>query len=165
MNQTHYKSLLLITLVVSATVLGILALYSHTIMPGLRKVDDPTFVKSFQAIDRQIINPIFMLQFFAPLFLLAAVSYYAYKHHLVEAKYIYVAFACYLAAVVITVAVNVPLNDGIKKVGSVASGDAATTARAQFQEAKWLFFNHARTLLTLISVCCTSAAVWVSKAL
>ncbi len=163
MNQEQYKGLLLIGLVLSATVLGILALYSHTIMPGLRKVDDPTFVKSFQAIDGQIINPIFMLQFFLPLLILGAAAYYGYKHHLVEAKYIYVALTCYFLAVIITMAVNVPLNDGIKKLGEVTTSEAATQARSQFQEAKWLLFNHIRTVLTLISVGFTSVAVWVSR--
>lgn len=164
MNEGHYKVLLLTGLVLLATVLGILALYAHTIMPGLKKVDDPTFVKSFQSIDRQIINPIFMLQFFAPLFLLAGAAYYGFKHDLVEAKYIYIALACYLAAVIITMAVNVPLNDGIKKVTGT-SPDALASAREQFNESKWVLFNHIRTALTLVATCCTSAAVWVSKIL
>jgi len=163
MTQEHYKGLLLIGLILSATVVGILALYSHTIMPGLRKVDDATFVKSFQAIDRQIINPVFMLQFFLPLLVLGLAAFYGYKHHLIEAKYIYAALICYFLAVVITVAVNVPLNDGIKKAGDVTNSEAASTARGQFNEAKWLLFNHIRTVLTFISVCFTSAAVWVSK--
>ncbi len=163
MNQEHYKALLLIGLVLSATVLGILALYSHTIMPGLHKADNMTFVKSFQAIDRQIINPVFMLQFFAPLFILGAIAYYASKHNLAEAKYIYVAFACYFLAVIITMAVNVPLNDGIKKAGEVATNDTAASVREQFNESKWLLFNHLRTVLTFISVGFTSAAVWVSR--
>lgn len=165
MDQTHYKGLLLAGLILSATVLGILALYSHTIMPGLRKVDDATFVKSFQAIDRQIINPVFMLQFFLPLVVLGLAAYYAGKHHLVEGKYIYAALVCYFLAVIITMAVNVPLNDGIKKLGDVAGGEAAANARTQFQESKWLLFNHMRTALTFISVCFTSAAVWISRIL
>jgi uncharacterized membrane protein len=165
MSEGYYKLSLLAGLVLLATVLGILALYSHTIMPGLRKVDTPTFVKSFQAIDRQIINPIFMLQFFAPLAALGLAAFYAYKHHLVEAKYIFIALACYLLAVVITMAVNVPLNDGIKKVADTSGHESLANARAQFNESKWLVFNHIRTLLALIATGFTSAAVWVSKLL
>jgi uncharacterized membrane protein len=164
MTEGNYKVLLLTGLVLLATVLGILALYAHTIMPGLKKVDDPTFVRSFQAIDRQITNPIFMLQFFAPLFLLALAAFYANKHHLVEAKYIYIALACYLVAVILTMAVNVPLNDGLKKVTST-NPDALTNAREQFNESKWVLFNHIRTVLTLAATGFTSAAVWVSKVL
>lgn len=163
MNELHYKASLLIGLVLLAAVLGVLALYSHTIMPGLRKADDRTFVKSFQAIDRQIINPIFMFQFFAPLAVLGLAAFYASKHQLLEAKYIYIALACYLIAVIITMAVNVPLNDGIKKVADVASADSLASAREHFNESKWQLFNHIRTALTLAATGFTSVAMWVSK--
>ncbi|MGH8881081.1 MAG: hypothetical protein ACRD0P_27625 [Stackebrandtia sp.] len=41
-------------------VAGVFDLYAHTIMPGLGKTDDRTFVGAFQSIDRAIINPWFM---------------------------------------------------------------------------------------------------------
>ena len=43
---------------------GAFALYAHTIMPGLKKTDDRTFVAAFQSMDRAIINPWFMLTAF-----------------------------------------------------------------------------------------------------
>ena len=46
---------------------GVFGLYAHAIMPGLNKTDDRTFVGAFQAIDRAIINPLFMLWFFGAL--------------------------------------------------------------------------------------------------
>lgn len=165
MNDGTYKLVLLTGLVLLATVLGVLALYSHTIMPALRKSDDTTFVRAFQAVDRQITNPIFMLQFFVPLFLLGTAAFYAQKHHLIEAKYLWAAAVCYFLAVAITVAVNVPLNDGIKKVTDTTSPESLANARAQFQEAKWTLFNHIRTVFTILSTAFTSAALWVSKVL
>ena len=52
------------------------ALYAHTIMPGLKHTDDHTFVAAFQATDRAIINPWFMISAFvgALLFTLAAAT-------------------------------------------------------------------------------------------
>jgi uncharacterized membrane protein len=41
-------------------VAGVFGLYAHTIMPGLGRTDDRTFVGAFQAIDRAIINPWFL---------------------------------------------------------------------------------------------------------
>jgi uncharacterized membrane protein len=46
---------------------GVFGLYSHTIMPGLRRTDDRTFVGAFQSIDRTILNPWFMASFFGAL--------------------------------------------------------------------------------------------------
>ena len=40
---------------------GAFALYAHTVMPGLKTTDNRTFVGAFQALDRAIINPWFML--------------------------------------------------------------------------------------------------------
>ncbi|MGD2042564.1 MAG: hypothetical protein PVJ28_02875 [Acidimicrobiia bacterium] len=60
-------------LLIAATVVmgmgGIFFLYSNTIMPGLGKTDDRTFVGAFQAIDTRIINPVFMPTFFGGLVL------------------------------------------------------------------------------------------------
>ena len=41
-------------------VAGVFGLYGHTIMPGLKKTDDRTFIAAFQSIDRAIINPWFL---------------------------------------------------------------------------------------------------------
>ena len=55
-------------------VAGAFALYAHTIMPGLRKTDDRTFVAAFQQMDRAIINPWFMITAFGGAFVLTLVA-------------------------------------------------------------------------------------------
>ena len=52
---------LLLAAVTSGLDAGVFVLYAHTVMPGLARTDDRTFVAAFQAIDRAIINPWFML--------------------------------------------------------------------------------------------------------
>ena len=94
---------------------GVFGLYTHTIMPGLRHTDDWTFVGAFQSMDRAIINPWFMAAFFGALILtgLAAVLHLSGDKRSVL-SWIGTAFVLYLIAVVITLAVNVPLNDALK---------------------------------------------------
>ena len=48
---------------------GVFGLYANTIMRGLGRTDDRTFVGAFQSIDRAIINPLFLATFFAALIL------------------------------------------------------------------------------------------------
>ena len=55
---------LLAATVTTGLMAGVFGLYAHTIMRGLGTTDDRTFVGAFQAIDRAIINPLFMLTFF-----------------------------------------------------------------------------------------------------
>src|SRR5664279_2100446 len=91
---------------------GTFALYSHTIMPGLKSTDDRTFVAAFQALDRAIINPWFMVgAFLGSLVLTLAAA--AANLHRPALPWIAAALVLYLFAFVATIAVNVPLNDAI----------------------------------------------------
>ena len=62
-------------------VAGAFALYAHTIMPGLRKTDDRTFVAAFQQIDRAIINPWFMITAFGGALVLTLVRRHRQPRH------------------------------------------------------------------------------------
>jgi len=123
-------------------VAGTFALYAHTIMPGLRKTDDRTFVAAFQQTDRAIINPWFMITAFGGALVLTLVAGIA-NRGTPALPWIATAFVLYLVAVVITVAVNVPLNDAIKAAGDPAHVDVAQV-RARFHEARWAAWNLVR---------------------
>ena len=97
---------------------GVFGLYANTIMPGLRRTDDRTFVGAFQSIDRAIINPLFLATFVGPLVL----SGLGVLLHLADDErsvlpWCAAAFVLYLLVFIITAAVNVPLNDGLKSAG------------------------------------------------
>jgi uncharacterized membrane protein len=148
-----------LSLIGAAATLGLIAgvfgLYANTIMPGLRSTDDRTFVGAFQSIDRAIINPLFMAVFFGPLILtgLAAALHLGRDARLLL-PWIGAAFVLYLLCVAITIAINVPLNDGLKAAGTPdAIGDLAAV-RARFDEAKWVRWNVVRTLLSTTSFAC-----------
>jgi uncharacterized membrane protein len=115
---------------------GVFGLYQHTIMRGLAGVDDRTFVAAFTAIDRAIINPWFMVGFLGALLFTGAAAVLNPARTLLP--WILIALALYLAVVVITMVVNVPMNDALK-----AGGD-----RAGFDEARWAAWNLVRTLAT-----------------
>ena len=146
MNTFRAISLLAATLTMGL-VAGAFLLYQHTVMPGLHKADDKTFVIAFQNMDRAIINPWFMVFGFigALVFtLLAGVAHLGRS----ALPWIAVAFALYLVAFVLTIAVNVPLNDALKAAGDPNTIDVAA-ARAAFDEAKWTTFNLIRTLTSV----------------
>jgi uncharacterized membrane protein len=125
---------------------GVFGLYANTIMRGLRRTDDRTFVGAFQAIDRAIINPLFLSTFFAALILTGAAGVL----HIGDdgMAWIVVAFVLYLIGLVITFAVNVPLNDAIKAAGEPNGIDDLGAVRRRFDEARWNRWNLVRALLT-----------------
>lgn len=120
-------------------VAGAFALYAHAIMPGLRKTDDRTFVAAFQQLDRAIINPWFMITAFGGALVLTLAAGIA-NRGTTAFPWIAAAFGLYLVAVIVTIAVNVPMNDAIKAAGDPASIDVAQV-RAQFDEARWAAWN------------------------
>jgi uncharacterized membrane protein len=124
-------------------VAGVFAVFAHTIMPGLRQTDDRTFVAAFQSIDRAIINPWFMVTAFvgALAFTLAAVLTNLGRAAL---PWIAVALGLYLVAFVVTVAVNVPLNDAIKAAGQPDRIHDLAGVRERFHEARWAAWNLVR---------------------
>jgi uncharacterized membrane protein len=125
---------------------GAFAIFAHTIMPGLRHTDDRTFVTAFQQVDRAIINPWFMTTAFAGALVLTLAAGIA-NRGAPALPWIAAAFGLYLVAVIVTVAVNVPLNDAIKAAGDPNHIDVAQV-RAQFHETRWAAWNLLRAVTT-----------------
>lgn len=143
-------------------VAGVFSLYATTIMPGLRRTDDRTFVAAFQPIDRAIINPWFMASFLGALVLtgLAAALHLGADDRSVL-LWIVSAFSLYLVAVVITLAVNVPRNDAIKAAGDPDRIGDLKGVRGRFNEARWAAWNVVRTLTSTAAFGCLAWALVV----
>ncbi len=150
---------LILAAVTVGTMAGVMGLYANTLMPGLRRTDDRTFVGAFQAVDTAIINPIFLSTFFGGLVFTALATVFHLDTDSGGAlPWLVVALILYLAVVVITVAVNVPLNDAIKAAGSPDQIDVTQT-RGDFNEARWVRWNLVRTVLTLGAFVCLAWAL------
>jgi uncharacterized membrane protein len=126
-------------------VAGVFALYAHTIMPGLAKTDDRTFVGAFQSIDRAIINPWFIVGGFFGALVFTIVAAIA---NLGEdgLPWTAAAFVLYLVGFIITMTINVPLNDGIKAAGDPDRITDLAAVRRRFNEARWTSWNLVRVV-------------------
>jgi uncharacterized membrane protein len=131
-------------------VAGVFGLYAHTIMPGLGKTDDRTFVGAFQSIDRAIINPWFIGGGFfgALVFGIVAAIVQIGRDGL---PWIAAALVLYLVAFAITIAINVPLNNGIKASGDPDRIADLAAVRARFNEARWTSWNLVRAVASTIA--------------
>jgi uncharacterized membrane protein len=140
---------------------GAFALYAHTIMPGLGKTDDRTFVGAFQSMDRAIINPWFMVFGFVGALVFTGLAGALHLSADVRSvlPWIAVAFALYLVVFVITIAVNVPLNDALKAAGAPDRITDLAAVREQFNEAKWVAWNLVRTAASTAAFGCLTWAL------
>ncbi|MEX5632489.1 DUF1772 domain-containing protein [Parafrankia sp. FMc2] len=153
------NSSLIAATVTAGLMAGLYYAYACSVMPGLRAADDRTFVASMQSINRAILNGWFFLIFIGTLLLtgLALAAQFGAGAR-PALPWIIAAFLLYGLTIVVTGAVNVPLNDEL-----VAAGDPDRTvdlaaARARF-EATWVRWNLVRTAASLAAFGCLTWAL------
>jgi len=138
---------------------GLFYSFSCAVMPGLRQVDDRTFIDAMQRINVAILNGWFALSFGGALVLtvLAAVLEWRAGTKAV-AFWIAVAVVLYVAVLLITFAVNVPLNDQLEAAGAPSGIADLAAVRARF-ETSWVRWNVVRAVLSTASFVALAYAV------
>jgi uncharacterized membrane protein len=129
---------------------GVFALYAHTIMPGLGATDDRTFVAAFQSIDRAVLNTWFIGGSFFGALVFGGLAT-ALSVGRPELPWVAAAVALWGIAVVITIAVNVPLNNALKAAGPPDAITDLAAVRAAFGESRWRMWNLVRVAMTTVS--------------
>jgi uncharacterized membrane protein len=142
-----------IVLVVATLAVGLMAgvfcVYANAIMPGLRTTDDRTFVDAFRAMDKAIINPLFLSTFLGAAIATAAALVLHIDRPALPA--IAPALVLYVACVAITMRINVPRNDALKAAAPTAD---ASSLRTAFDEARWARWNRVRAVVTTVAFGC-----------
>lgn len=149
---------LILAVIATGVMAGVFQLYSHTVMPGLAKTDDRTFVSAFVAMDRAILNPLFLATFLGAFGFTAIATLLS----LGEAArsllpWLLVALVLYVIVMIITFRVNVPRNNAIKAATDPDHG----AVRQRFDEALWTRWNHVRSWLCTGAFACLAWALVV----
>jgi uncharacterized membrane protein len=145
-------AVLLLATLTSGLAAGVYLFYAHTVMPGLERAGDCTFVAGFQALDRAIVNPWFMTTAFlgAPVLTVVAGLLHLGEPLRPVLWWVVAALVLDLVTIGITAGVNVPANDRLKAAGDADAIDVAA-ARAEFDEARWVRWNLVRVVLSVAS--------------
>jgi uncharacterized membrane protein len=131
---------------------GVFYAYAVSVNLGLAAQPDASYVATMQAINERIENPVFFLSFFgAVLFLLAALAVHLPKPRSRRFWLIALASALYVGGgFLLTVVVNVPLNEELARVVADASTGELARARAGY-EGPWNFWNGVRAVLSSLA--------------
>lgn len=170
-NMTHTSGalrngILMTAIVTTGLLAGTFADWSNSVMPGLSTVDDRTFVESFQALDKAITSPLFLLGFMGalPLIGLAAALHLRPEQRRVLI-WIGSALVAYLVAVIITFGVHEPLNVKLRTAGDPGSIGDLAAARALIDEARWTAWNTVRAVASTIAFGCLTWALVIRQRL
>ncbi len=140
---------LVAALVAAGLIAGLFYAYACSVLPGLARGDDRTFVEGMRGINIAIVNPVFLLTFLgAPL--LAGVAVFLNPG---PRPWVIAGCGLLVAMVVLTAVVHVPLNNALE-----SGGDDYAALRARF-ETTWVRWNVLRTLVSTAGFGCLVAAV------
>ncbi|WIX99804.1 DUF1772 domain-containing protein [Amycolatopsis mongoliensis] len=140
---------LVAALVAAGLIAGLFYAYACSVMPGIGRGDDKTFVEAMRGINIAIVNPVFMLTFLgAPL--LAGVAMFLDPG---PRPWVIAGFVFLLAMIVITAVVNIPLNNALE-----SGGEDYAAVRAAF-ETVWVRWNILRAVVSTAGFGCLVAAV------
>lgn len=147
MTNTIRDTVLVVATIAGGLLAGLFYAYTVSVMPGLARADDRTWVEGMRGINVAIQNGWFMLTFLgAPL--LAAVAGFLYLRSGAALWWIVAGFACLLATIVITGVVHIPMNNAID-----TGGDRYPQLRARF-EGPWVRWNVVRTVVSIAGFGC-----------
>jgi uncharacterized membrane protein len=139
--------LLVITTTITGLTAGLFYSWSVSVTPGIGRLGDREYLAAFQAMNRAIINPVFMLCFLGTAVMLPISTFVNYSQPLSQTFWLLLgATVCYLFGVIaVTFVGNIPMNNALDRLNIVSSTtEQLATFRAQFEN-KWNTLNHIRS--------------------
>ena len=127
---------------------GLCFTWSNAVTPGIGRLDNLTFLKSFQSMNRVIINGKFLIVFFGPVILLFLSTYLFKSNTTTFWLFLVAAMLFFVGVGLVTVFGNVPLNEVLDK------SHLETLSKTELQELRNKFeqpWNRWHTIRTLAS--------------
>ncbi|MCP4884656.1 MAG: DUF1772 domain-containing protein [Flavobacteriales bacterium] len=162
--EINFKIIILILSVLfTGLTAGLCFTWTNAVTPGIGRLDNISFLKAFQAMNRAIINGQFMIVFLGPTILLF-INTYLFRYNSTAFWIFLVAAILFFVGVgLVTVFGNVPLNEILDKSNLEAlSKDELQELRNKFEQ-PWNRLHMIRTLSSLISFVLLITGILYSK--
>jgi uncharacterized membrane protein len=143
----------------SGLIAGTYYAYASSVMLALRKTGDRTFIEVMQKINVAIENPIFLLTFLGAL-VLAGVGVWQLRGSGMSGAlgWTVAGLVLYAISLLITMAINVPMNNKLNAAGDPAKIADPAAVRQQFENV-WIAWNIVRALVATAAVACLGLAL------
>ncbi len=131
---------------------GLCFTWTNAITPGIGRLDDMSYLMSFQQMNRSIINPMFIITFFGPS-ILGIISLIVFRGASKAIIWVLiVAIAIYfLGVVLVTIFGNVPLNNILETTELNSANRIDLKTLRDLFEVKWNRLHVIRTISAVVS--------------
>lgn len=163
--MTMKTLVLLLSAVSTALIGGLFYAYSCSVLPGLTRLSDLSFLQAMQAINRAILNPLFFISFMGTLILLPVCTWSFYEKNPSLTFYLLLAATLLYAGGVflVTMVGNVPLNDLLDGASlEKMSASELSALRNKFEPA-WNLYHRIRTIISCICIAIVAYAALISR--
>ncbi len=142
---------LLLGILLTGLTAGLCFTWSNAVTPGLGRLDDQTFLKAFQSMNRVIINGRFMMVFFGPVLLLFLNAYLFKSNPVSFWLFLAAAFLFFFGIGIVTIFGNVPLNELLEQSSLETSAPMDLQALRQKFEQPWNQWHLVRTATSFLA--------------
>lgn len=137
---------LILGLVFTGLTAGLCFTWYNAVTPGIGRLDNLSFLKAFQAMNRAIINGKFMIVFFGPVLLLFLNTYLFKGNSISFWLFLTAAILFFIGIGLVTIFGNVPLNEVLDKSNLEALSNVELQELRDKFEQPWNRFHTIRTL-------------------
>lgn len=137
---------------------GFFYAYACSVMIGLGRTDDRTFIIAMQWINATVRNAGFAPSFFGALALSATAAVVTTRRSRPGNRLVITAACLYATAFTITMAINVPLNNRLAAAGLPDDPARLAAIRDNFENT-WVFWNLTRAALSTIALLALISAI------
>jgi uncharacterized membrane protein len=142
--------LLVITTTLTGLMAGLFYAWSVSVTPGIGRLGDKEFLLSFQAMNKAIINPLFMICFLGAAVMLPIATFTqpaSVRWLLLGATVAYIG-----GVIAVTFIGNIPLNNALDRLNIASStSEQLATFREEF-ESKWNALNNVRSIANTLAL-------------
>ncbi len=142
---------LLFGIVCTGLTAGLLFTWQNAVTPGIGRLDDLSFLRSFQAMNRAIINGKFLLIFFSPAIVLFVNAYFFRNNDVSFWFFLTAALVFFFGMALVTIFGNVPLNEILDKTDlETLSKLELETLRQKFEQ-PWNQWHMVRLISSMVA--------------
>ncbi|WP_424961422.1 DUF1772 domain-containing protein [Ekhidna sp.] len=151
MEITLKSATLFTAIILSGLSAGFFYAWQVSVIPGTKKVMDPTYMETMQHINREILNPSFFLIFFGSMIVLAISTFQQYGSGVTFWLLLGATVTYTLGTFAVTGMGNVPLNNELDALKLTKMSALELAEFRQYYESKWNVLHRMRTIFSVIA--------------